>query len=96
MSEEENKLVVLRRQKLTNIRAQRNAFPNHFRREDLAHELQEHYGKLSRDALAEQRRFVKVAGRIMAKRGPFLILQDMSGRLQVYVNRKKTRARSRG
>ncbi|OKO09460.1 lysine-tRNA ligase, partial [Pseudomonas aeruginosa] len=31
---------------------------------------------------------VKVAGRIMLNRGSFIVLQDSSERLQVYVNRK--------
>ena len=33
----ENKLIAQRREKLTKLREQGNAFPNHFRRDSLAH-----------------------------------------------------------
>src|SRR5690606_41274082 len=42
----------------------------------------------SKEALAAAAIQVKVAGRIMLNRGAFMVLQDMSGRIQVYVDRK--------
>ncbi len=85
---DENKLIALRREKLADIRAKRNAFPNDFSRDSLANELQEKYSDKTKEELAELNQYANIAGRIMAKRGPFLLLQDMSGRIQAYIDRK--------
>lgn len=85
---DENKLIALRRDKLAQMRSVRNAFPNDFRRDVLAETLQNQYVEKSKQELAEINRIVSIAGRIMAKRGPFLLLQDMSGRIQAYIDRK--------
>ncbi|MFK8022095.1 MAG: lysine--tRNA ligase [Pseudomonadales bacterium] len=86
--EDENKLIAERRQKLSAIREQRNAFPNHFRRSDYANELQNEFAENEKAALEELDHQVAVAGRIMRKRGPFLVLQDVSGQIQLYIDRK--------
>ena len=86
---EENKLVAERRAKLAEIREKRNAFPNHFRRENLADDLQKELSDKDKQTLETLNRRAVVAGRIMAKRGPFLVLQDMSGRIQAYVDKKQ-------
>lgn len=86
---EENKLIAERRAKLADIREKRNAFPNSFRRDAYAADLQAELGDHEKAALEELDRRASVAGRIMAKRGPFLVLQDMSGRIQAYVDKKK-------
>lgn len=86
--QEENRLVALRREKLAAIRARGVAFPNKFRRDALAGDLQEQHQQSSRESLAEAGISVRVAGRIMLNRGAFLEIQDMSGRIQLYVNRK--------
>ncbi len=85
---DENKLIALRREKLAQMRRVRNAFPNDFRRDVLAETLQNQYADRSKDELAEINQVVSIAGRIMTKRGPFLLLQDMSGRIQAYIDRK--------
>ena len=85
----ENKLIAERRAKLTQIREQRNAFPNSFRRNAYAQDLHNELGENGKDELEQLDRRAAVAGRIMAKRGPFLVLQDMSGRIQAYVDKKK-------
>ena len=87
-AQDENKLIAVRREKLTEIRDQRNAFPNDFRRDALADDLQKKYGEKSKEELAEINQHASIAGRVMAKRGPFLLLQDMSGRIQAYIDRK--------
>jgi lysyl-tRNA synthetase class 2 len=87
--QDENKLIAERRAKLTAIRAQRNAFPNAFRRDSYAQSLQQELGDKEKDELELLNRRASVAGRIMAKRGPFLVLQDMSGRIQAYVDKKQ-------
>ena len=85
---EENKLVAERRQKLAAIREQGVAFPNDFRRDSLASELQAELGEHDKPALEALNRNASVAGRIMAHRGPFIVLQDVSGRIQLYVDKK--------
>ena len=87
---DENKLIAERRAKLTSIRenCRANGFPNEFRRENYAEELQAQFGEVEKEALAEQGNKVSVAGRIMAKRGPFLLLQDMTGRIQAYADKE--------
>ncbi|WP_456372057.1 lysine--tRNA ligase [Thiolapillus sp.] len=87
-NQEENKLIALRREKLQRKREQGVAFPNDFRREDLAADLAAELGDKNKEELESLDRQAKVAGRIMAKRGPFLVIQDMSGRIQFYVDRK--------
>ncbi len=85
---DDNKLIAERRAKLTQLRRNGNAFPNGFRRDSLAGALQERFGDKDKAELADQGQHVAVAGRIMARRGPFLVLQDMSGQIQAYVDRK--------
>ncbi len=87
-AQDENRLVALRREKLAAIRANGVAYPNKFRRDSLAEELQEKFRDTDKPGLAELNHKVKVAGRIMLNRGAFMELQDMSGRIQLYVNRK--------
>ena len=88
LQEEENSLIALRKEKLAAERARGQAFPNDFRRDSLAGDLQKQYADSSKDELAEAAIKVKVAGRIMLNRGAFMVIQDMSGRIQVYVDRK--------
>ena len=85
---DENKLIALRREKLADIREQRNAFPNNFIRNSLAEDLKNQYSEKSKEELVELNQYASIAGRVMAKRGPFLVLQDMSGRIQAYIDRK--------
>ena len=89
--EDENKLIAQRREKLSALREQGNAFPNDFRRDALAAELHAAYGELSAEELQEKQVRVKVAGRMMAKRimgkASFAQVQDMSGRIQIFLQR---------
>jgi lysyl-tRNA synthetase class 2 len=87
-AKDENKLIAQRREKLTELREQGAAFPNHFRRDALAVALQDRFGEQTKEALETLNQRASVAGRIMAKRGPFLVIQDMSGRIQFYVDKK--------
>ncbi len=88
---DENKLIAQRRQKLTELRQRGNAFPNYFRRNALAAFLHANYGALHNEQLETQKIQVRVAGRVMAKRvmgkASFVQLQDMSGRIQLYLQR---------
>ena len=91
--EDENKLIAERRGKLNELRENGNAFPNDFRRNVVAGELHAKFDALDKAAIddAEPVR-VKVAGRMMLKRvmgkASFATIQDMSGRIQIYVQGK--------
>ncbi len=87
-TQDENKLIAQRREKLAKLREQGQAFPNHFRRDSLAAELQARLGDKTKDELEGLGQRASVAGRIMARRGPFLVIQDMSGQIQFYVDKK--------
>lgn len=81
---EENRLIAERRAKLNEWRESGEAFPNHFRRDSLAADLQKQYGELSKEELEEKNIEVAVAGRLMLDRKAFKVLQDMSGRIQIF------------
>lgn len=89
---EENKLIAERRAKLSAIRTQGSAFPNDFRPDSLATHLQNELGEKSKEELESLHRTASIAGRIMAKRGPFLVLQDVSGRIQLYIDKTHAQA----
>jgi len=86
---EENKLIAERRAKLENIRqdCDSNGHPNHFKPENNAGDLQKDFSELDKEAVAEKNMIVSVAGRVMAKRGPFFVVQDMTGRIQAYASK---------
>jgi lysyl-tRNA synthetase class 2 len=95
-AEDENKLITQRREKLKSLRevASDNggtAFPNDFRRDSLAEDLLTEYKGKTKEELEELKIPVAVAGRMMAKRimgkASFAQLQDMSGRIQLFVQR---------
>lgn len=86
-SQDENKLIAERRSKLDAIREKGNAFPNDFRREDKSVDLQKAFGEKSKEELEQLNHQVSVAGRIMAKRGPFMVLQDGDGTIQLYADK---------
>src|SRR5689334_9865703 len=86
---DENQIIAERRAKLAALRGAGNAYPNDFRRTALAGDLHaEHDGK-DNAALEAAPLRVAVAGRMMLKRvmgkACFATLQDMSGRMQLYV-----------
>jgi lysyl-tRNA synthetase class 2 len=88
---DENKLIAERREKLKHLREQGNAFPNDFRRDSVSGELLVEYGDKSKEELEALGQRVKVAGRLMSRRimgkASFAHIQDMSGKIQLYVQR---------
>jgi lysyl-tRNA synthetase class 2 len=88
---DENKLIAQRREKLQKMRENGNAFPNDFRRDSMAGELHVEYGEKSGEDLEAMGLRVKLAGRMMSRRvmgkASFAHLQDMSGRMQLFVQR---------
>lgn len=88
VQQEENRLIAERREKLAALREAGNAFPNTFRRDSYAEDLQQAHGEKSKEELEAAAIRVSVAGRVMLNRGAFMVLQDMSGRIQLYVNKE--------
>ncbi|MBA53670.1 MAG: lysine--tRNA ligase [Pseudomonadales bacterium] len=88
VEQDENKLIAERRAKLASKREKGNAFPNSFRREHYCGDLQEAYGEKSKEELEALALPVKVAGRVMLNRGAFIVIRDMTDRIQLYVDRK--------
>ena len=88
--QDENQVVAERRAKLAALRAGGNAFPNDFEREHFAGDLHRAYGALEKEQLETHAIRVAIAGRMMLKRvmgkASFATLQDMTGRVQVYLN----------
>jgi len=85
---EDNKLVAERRGKLSALREQGNPFPNDFRRTAMAGHLQRQYGECSKEELEQAHEVFAVAGRLVRNRGAFLVLQDGSDQIQLYINRQ--------
>ncbi|MFC0309295.1 lysine--tRNA ligase [Gallibacterium trehalosifermentans] len=83
--------MLVRREKLASLRQKGNAFPNTFRRDSLAGDLHTSYANEESEALKDKEIPVAVAGRIMTRRkmgkASFITIQDMSGKIQLYVAR---------
>jgi len=86
---DEQDVYQIRKQKLADLRSHGFDFPNHFRREHLAANLLVDYAAVDKETLAAQPITVAVAGRIVLRRvmgkASFFHIQDMSGRLQIYL-----------
>jgi len=85
--QDENRLIAERRAKLDTLKEAGNAYPNKFRRDTYAQDLFEQYGEKTKEELAELAITVSIAGRVMLNRGAFGVVQDMTGRIQFYVNK---------
>lgn len=86
--QDENKLIAERRAKLAELRAVGNPFPNDFRPTHHADALQQAHGNKEKAALEEAAMVVSVAGRVIRNRGAFMVLQDGSGQIQLYVTKE--------
>ncbi|WOT05696.1 lysine--tRNA ligase [Shewanella youngdeokensis] len=88
-TQDENKLIAERRAKLDHIRANcpANGHPNNFDRKHKAADVQAQYGHFTKEELEGMDIQRSIAGRVMAKRGPFLVIQDVSGRIQAYAGK---------
>lgn len=91
-SQDENQLIALRREKLNEMRIAGVAFPNDFKREHYANDLQNEYVDQDKPWFNDNEVRVSVAGRIMLKRvmgkASFITISDTSGRIQIYVQIK--------
>ncbi|MFZ2648515.1 MAG: lysine--tRNA ligase [Burkholderiaceae bacterium] len=90
-SQDDNRLIQERREKLGAIRARGIAFPNDFKPSASAAELLDRHGSADAGELEPLAIEVAVAGRMMLKRvmgkASFCTLQDGSGRIQLFVTR---------
>lgn len=88
---ESNEQITQRKTKLQNLRRKGCAYPNDFQRDALAADLHQRFAKEEEAVLAQKMAHVKVAGRMMTRRlmgkASFVHLQDMSGRIQLYIAR---------
>src|SRR5262249_7745595 len=89
--QDENQIIAERRARLAELRARGAAFPNDFRRDHLAAALHHAWGDKSNEEIEPRLVAASVAGRVMLKRimgkASFATVQDMSGRIQLYVTR---------
>ena len=89
---DENQLIAERRAKLAAMREEGIAFPNAYRREALAQDLNDQYGQFDKPELEEKNVSTKIAGRIVLRRimgkASFVTLQDGSGRIQAYLRKQ--------
>ncbi|TAL98574.1 MAG: lysine--tRNA ligase, partial [Rhodanobacter sp.] len=90
---DENKLIAERREKLTALRGQGIAFPNDFKVDSFAGDLQDEFADKETHtpaALEAAARRVSIAGRMMLKRGQgkvsFVHVQDQTGRIQLFIH----------
>ncbi|MCZ4335984.1 lysine--tRNA ligase [Shewanella colwelliana] len=88
-TQDENKLIAERRAKLEHIRTNcpANGHPNNFDRKHKAADIQAEFGQNTKEELEGMGIVRSIAGRVMAKRGPFLVIQDVSGRIQAYAGK---------
>lgn len=88
---ESNEQVAQRKLKLQTLRNEGIAYPNDFHRDALAEDLKQRFADDNEQILAEKAVHVTVAGRMMTRRlmgkASFVHLQDMSGRIQLYIAR---------
>ncbi|MBE0615717.1 MAG: lysine--tRNA ligase [Burkholderiales bacterium] len=93
---DENQIIAERRAKLAELRKLGNAFPNDFVRKDLAADLHGAHGDKSKEELEAKAVNVSIAGRMLFKRvmgkASFASIQDMSGRMQLYISNDQTGA----
>jgi len=92
LERDEQEQIAQRRTKLAALREDGGiAFPTDFRRDAIAEELIATYGEKTAEELEESPVRVKLGGRLMTRRimgkASFAHIQDMSGKIQLYVTR---------
>ncbi|QBK24733.1 lysine--tRNA ligase [Ureibacillus thermophilus] len=92
--EELNDQLLVRRQKLNDIRAKGfDPFGKRFERTHLSSDVHEQFDAFTKEELEEKEHEVIIAGRIMTKRGKgkagFAHIQDVAGQIQIYVRQDR-------
>ena len=85
----DQRLVAERRQKLHQLKREGKQFAHYYDRSHYSDALQEKYADNSKIELEQLQDSAAVCGRIMLKRGPFMVLQDQRGRIQIYANKEQ-------
>src|SRR6202012_522006 len=89
LPQDENRLIAERREKLRALRDKGIAFPNDFTPDAFLGDLQKEFDGQDAAAIEALNRRVKVAGRVLLKRGQgkvsFIQIQDMTGRMQLFI-----------
>ncbi len=89
-AQDENEIIALRKSHLRRLKEKGNAFPNDFRRKHKAAELHDAFDEKTKEELQQDPTETSVAGRIVLRRlmgkASFVTLQDVSGRIQLYIN----------
>ncbi len=84
-----NEQMQLRREKLTQLRSEGEAYPNGYQRDAVSSDILSEFEALDKEAIAELDKQVVIAGRIMTRRlmgkASFVHLQDVGGKIQVYI-----------
>jgi lysyl-tRNA synthetase, class II len=90
---DENHIITERRQKLENLKNNGFSYPNTFKPNHLACNLQNNYSHMTKEELLSDLINVSVAGRIMLKRlmgkASFVTIQDGLSRIQLYISKDK-------
>lgn len=85
-------VIAIRKQKLKELRQQGFIFRNDFRRDTLAADLNKEYADTNAETLEQKNISVSVVGRMMLRRlmgkASFAHLQDVSGRIQLYIRKE--------
>lgn len=92
MSEELNDQLQVRREKMHHLREQGlDPFGERFERSHSSQEIKDLYDGLTKEEIDEKNVSVRIAGRIMTKRGKgkagFAHIQDLTGQIQIYVRK---------
>lgn len=87
--QDENHIIAERRQKLEKLAELRgNAYPNDFKPEFNAGDLQAAYKHLEKEEIESKQLKISVAGRVMRRGGPFVSVKDTSGTIQFYLGKQ--------
>lgn len=88
---EHNEQISQRKSKLETLQKAGEAYPNDFKRDQLASDIHAGYDQFDQESLSKNPTTVKLAGRMMTRRimgkASFAHIQDMSGRIQIYIAR---------
>ena len=89
-----DRLIAERRAKLTEMRSSANPFPNDFERRNVSADVHATHSGKTKEELEASPVSVQLAGRMLLKRvmgkASFATLQDMGGRIQIYVTNDGT------
>lgn len=91
-SEELSEQILVRRDKLEQMRAEGFSYPNHWRPDVTAADLRGRFENMDSEAIEQKASQVRIGGRIMGHRvmgkSSFMHIQDGSGRFQLFLNRQ--------